>query len=136
MKVSGFEMFYKRVRLYAAGPGGRQALAPCSEPQQVSAGAVCRQFWEGRSSLSSPSVCLCPSVRPSAGAPVPLRASSRSPAGACPWSVSVRALCLQMYIFKRDLNCLFLEAGRGGVRRGLALLSAGPSVFYLYTEIQ
>lgn len=61
---------------------------------------------------------------------------SWSPAGACPWSVSVRALCLQMYIFKRDLNRLLLEAGRGGGGPGLALPLAGPSVFYLYTEIQ
>lgn len=53
----------------------------------------------------SQSVCL--SIRPPVGAPVPFLVRSRSPAGACPWSVSVRALCLQMYIFKRDLNRLF-----------------------------
>jgi len=103
-------------------------LALRSELQQ--AGAAWCWCEEGRSGLPSLSVRL--SVRPSAGTPVMVLARSWSSAGACPWSVSVRALCLQMYIFKRDLNRLLLEAGQGGVRRGLALPAAGPSFLPVY----
>lgn len=77
MKVSGFEMFYKCVRLYAAGPGG------ASGSRSV-LGAAASKCWGcllpvlGRQEQPLLPVSLSLSVRPS------IRGSARAPSGEQP----------------------------------------------------
>lgn len=123
-KVSGFEMFCKRVRLfYAAGPGGvagsRSVLGAAASKHW---GLFCRQFWEGRRGLPSPSVCL--SVRPVRGSAPAASGEELVPRGRLSLEhVGPCTVPSNVHFFKRDLNRL-LEAGRREARPGSALSRA------------